>query len=93
MAIYFTYELPTWVIGVIIKTRYCSHKSDFYRSDLSAKQFTLFMNYTFGSTFYLRLDAVMTARPYSHKSKFFYHFIIMQYEKELSSNKGLIEKL
>ena len=48
-AIYFTHELHARVISGAIETRYCFHKSDFHRSDLSLRQFILFMNCTLGS--------------------------------------------
>ena len=45
-AIHFTYELHAQVISVAIETCYCSHRSDFHRSDLFLRQPTSFMNYT-----------------------------------------------
>ena len=70
-------SLHVWVIGVTIKTCYYSYRSDFHKSDLFPRQFTLFMNCTLGSTIYLGPNAVMTARQSSHKSKFLFHFRIV----------------
>ena len=45
------------------------------------------------SIIYLGPNAVMNIRLSSHKSRFIYHFRIARYQKVLSSNKRLIEKL
>ena len=57
-----------------IQTCYFSHRSDIHKSDLFSRQFTSIMSCTFNFTIYLRLDAVMTAGPFSHKSRFICHF-------------------
>ena len=75
-AINFTHELHACVIGVAIKTRYRSHRSDFHRSDLSLRQFTSLINCTLGSNIHLGPNTVMIARPSSYKSKFICHFRI-----------------
>ena len=60
-AIHFTHELHAWVIGVAIETCYCSHKSNFRRSDLSLRQFTLLMNCMLGLSAWLsKLAIVLT---------------------------------
>ena len=74
--IYFTYKLYAWVIGVAIKTCYSFYKSDFYRFDLSLRQFTLLINCTLGSIIHLSPNAVMTTKLFSHKSKFICYFKI-----------------
>ena len=51
------------------------------------------INYTLGFTIYLSLNAVITARPSSHKSKFICHFRIAHYWEKLFFDKGSIEKL
>ena len=75
-AIYFTHKLHARVISVAIKTCYCSHRFDFHRSNPSLRQFTSLMNCMLGSTIYLSPNAVMIARPSSHKSRFICHFRI-----------------
>ena len=68
---------------MVIETCYYSYKFDFNRFDLSSKQFTLLMNCTLGSTIYLGSDIVMTAGPFSHKSKFICHFRIDSLLREI----------
>ena len=51
------------------------------------------MNYMLGFTIYLSPNAVMTAGPSSHKSKFIYYFKIAHYWEKLIFNKKFIEKL
>ena len=75
--IHFTYELHILVIGMAIETRYCSYRSDFHKSDLSLKQFTLLTNFTLRSSIYLGPNAGMTAGLSSHKSRFICHFRIV----------------
>ena len=82
-AIHFTYKLHTWVIGVAIETHYCFHKSDFYKSDLSLRQFTSFMNCTLGFIIYLGPYAVITPRLSSHKSRFICYFRIVILLREI----------
>ena len=75
-AIHFTHELYARVIDMAIKTWYCSQKSDFYKFDLSSRQFTLLINCTLGSIIYLSSNAVMITGPSSHKFRFICHFSI-----------------
>ena len=51
------------------------------------------MNCILGSTIYSSLDAVITAKLFSLKSKYIYHFMIVHYQKRLSSNRRSMEKL
>ena len=74
--IHFTQELYARSIGVAIKTRYCSYKSNFHRSDLSLKLFTSFLNCMLGSTIYLGSNSVMIAGTSRHKSRFICYFRI-----------------
>ena len=74
--IHFTHELHTWVIGMAIETRYCSHRFDFYRSNLSSWQITSLINCIFGYTIHQDPNPIMTAGLSSYKSRFIYHFKI-----------------
>ena len=82
-AIHFTHELHARVIGVAIETCYRSHRSDFYRSDLLSRQFTLLMNYMLGSTIYLCPNAVMTAGLSSYKFRFICYFRIATLSRKI----------
>ena len=46
---------------------------------LIGPQDNLFMNYRVSSTIHLGANAIITVRPSSHKSRFIYHFRIVQY--------------
>ena len=46
-----------------------------------------------GYTIHLDFNAVITARIFSHKSKFIYHLGIVYYQEESIFDKGLIKKL
>ena len=92
-AIHFTHKLRAWVINVIIKTCYYSHKSDFFRPDWSLRQFTSFINCTLDFIIHLGPNTVMTAGLSNHKFRFIYYFKFVHYWEKLSSNRGSIKKL
>ena len=82
-AIYFTQKLHAWVIGRAIKTCYYSHRSYFYKFNLSPTLFILIINCVLGFTIHLGLDTIITTRPSSHYSKFICHFRIATLSKKI----------
>ena len=45
------------------------------------------------STIYLSFNAVLTAEPFSHKSRFIYYFMIEYYQEKLSFHGVSMKKL
>ena len=80
-------------MGVAIKTCYYTHKSYFYKSDLSPRQFILLINCMLGCSIYRVSDTVITVKPSGLKSRFIYHFMIAHYPEELSFDRVSMEKL
>ena len=93
-AIYFTYELHARIIGVVIETCYCFHRSDFHRSDLLSRYFTSLMNiaclvlsFIWAPMQLWLLDHLATSLDSSAISG------LLHYQGELFSNRGSMEKL
>ena len=63
-------------LALLWKLAIDSHRCHFHNSDLSPRQFILFINCTLDFTIYLGPNTGITARSFSHKSRFICHFRI-----------------
>ena len=63
-------------LALLSKLTINSYRSDFHRSNLSLRQFTLLMNYTLSSTIYLGPNADIIAGSSNNKSRFICYFRI-----------------